>query len=183
MILDFLLNTNKLTNTMGYTTDFDGQFDLNKPLTSAHKNYLEQFAHTRRMKRDEAIAGKLEDPVRTSAGLPIGKEGAYFVNGAGFCGQDEDESVMNGNQPPEGQPGLWCQWVPNSDGTAIVWDGGEKFYEYTAWIEYLIENFFKPWGYVLNGEVYWHGEDHTDTGVIQISDNVPTVKFGKIVYQ
>jgi hypothetical protein len=37
---------------MGYHTEFDGEFNLDKPLTVAHANYLEKFAHTRRMKRD-----------------------------------------------------------------------------------------------------------------------------------
>ena len=167
---------------MGYTTDFNGEFNLNKPLTSAQKNYLETFSYTRRMKRDEVIAAKLEDPVRTSVGLPIGQDGAFFVNGRGFGGQDEDESVTNGNCPPEGQPGLWCQWVPNSDGTAIIWDGGEKFYNYVEWLEYLIENFLNPWGYVVNGEMHWYGEDRDDMGIIVVENNVVKTKTARLVY-
>ena len=34
------------------------------------------------------------------------------------------------------------------------------------------ENFLKPWGYVLSGEVSWVGEDCPDTGVIIIENNV-----------
>ena len=167
---------------MGYTTDFNGEFNLNKPLTSAQKNYLETFSYTRRMKRDEVIAAKLEDPVRTSVGLPIGRDGAFFVNGRGFGGQDEDKSVTNGNCPPEGQPGLWCQWVPNSDGTAIIWDGGEKFYNYVEWLKYLIENFLNPWGYVVNGEMHWYGEDRDDMGIIVVENNVVKTKTARLVY-
>ena len=44
------------------------------------------------------------------------------------------------------QPGLWCQWVPNASGTAIVWDEGEKFYYYIEWIKYLIEHFLRAVG-------------------------------------
>jgi len=81
------------------------------------------------------------------------------------------------------QPGLWCQWVPNEAGTAIVWDEGEKFYEYTAWIEYLIAHFLGPWGYRLDGEVYWQGEENDDRGLIAIVDNEVKIRNAVITYQ
>jgi hypothetical protein len=168
---------------MGYTTDFYGEFNLDKPLSPEHKAYLEAFAETRRMIRDDKIASNMEDPIRIAAGLPVGIDGCYFVNGVGDFGQDEDASVKNSNTPPSGQPGLWCQWVPSFEGTAIVWDGGEKFYNYVEWIEYLVENFFKPWGYVLNGEVEWQGEERDDRGMIVINDNVVKVKVAKVIYE
>lgn len=174
---------------MGYTTDFDGQFDLNKPLASQHKAYLEAFASTRRMKRDAYITEGRPDPVRLAAGLPVGLDGGYFVGEGGHAGQGEHNAdyetigILSYNYPPNGQPGLWNQWVPNDDGTAIQWDGGEKFYNYIEWIEYLIEHFLKPWGYVLNGEVEWFGEDSNDRGLICIEDNVVKTKIAKIVYE
>ena len=67
--------------------------------------------------------------------------------------------------------GLWCQWAPNKEGTAIGWDGNEKFYDYIEWIKYLIEKILKPNGYVLNGNVHWQGEDEGDRGVIEIINN------------
>ena len=90
--------------------------------------------------------------------------------------------MTDSNKPPTGQPGLWCQWTPNDDGTAIVWDGGEKFYDYVAWLEYLVKNFLKPWGYVLNGTVNWSGEDQGDVGKIVAKDNKVSKVRGKIVY-
>lgn len=161
---------------MGYTTEFNGSFKLDRPLTPEHKRYLIKFAETRRMSRNPEIASTLEDPERIAVGLPIGESGAYFTGGLGFAGQDDDPSVIDHNYQPPGQPGLWCQWVPNEDGTEIVWDEGEKFYEYIEWITYLIEHFLKRWGYVLNGEVKWCGEDvWNDRGTISIKDNVVTV--------
>lgn len=157
---------------MGYTTTFDGEFNLDKPLTKEHKEFLTKFSETRRVKRDEAKASKIQDPVREAAGLSVGKEGAYFTGGKGSFGQEADDSVIDYNYPPAGQPSLWCEWIPNEDGTAIVWDEGEKFYEYTTWIKYLIENFLKPWGYTLNGSVDWDGEESEDTGTILIEDNI-----------
>jgi hypothetical protein len=156
---------------MGYTTDFSGEFTLDRPLTPEHKAYLTKFNETRRMRRDPQIAATLPDPVREAVGLPVGPEGDYFVGGPGFMGQNDDPSVVEHNSPPNSQPGLWCQWTPNEEGTAIVWDEGEKFYEYTEWLWYLIENFLKPWGYVLNGTVRWQGEDSNDCGAIKVKNN------------
>lgn len=165
---------------MGYTTDFTGAFDLDKPLTEAHRNFLLAFNQTRRMKRDPQEAEKLDDPIREAAGLPVGPQGGYFVGAAHVeegkvespnCGQDNDASVLDHNEEPEGQPGLWCQWTVNEEGTQIVWDYGEKFYYYTKWLAYLVEHFLKPWGYVLNGEVRWSGEVAGDLGTVIAEDN------------
>jgi len=168
---------------MGYTTDFSGQFDCTPTLQPEHADYLKQFAETRRMKRDAEKASLLLDPIREAVELPIGKEGCNFVGGDGYAGQDHDDSILEYNQEPKGQPGLWCQWVPNKDGTAIEWDGNEKFYFYIEWIEYLVENYLAPWGYVLNGEVIWTGEEPSDIGKINIIDNKIEILHGEIVYK
>jgi hypothetical protein len=168
---------------MGYSTDFSGSFSLNTPLTDAHAAYLRKFAETRRMARNQTIASTLPDPVREAVGLPIGKQGAYFVGGGGHCGQDTDASVVNSNGAPDGQPGLWCQWVPTYDNDGIGWDGGEKFYNYTEWLKYIIEHFLKPWGYVLDGDVEWFGEDRDDRGIIIVENNIISTKRGRIVWE
>jgi hypothetical protein len=130
---------------MGYTTDFSGKFKVTPPLKPEHKEYLKQFNETRRMKRDPEKALELPDPIRHAVALPIGDEGCYFVGAPGFMGQDKDASIVDYNTPPgqlglveienfgsvfsenkrritdgECQPGLWCQWVPNEDGTEIA---------------------------------------------------------------
>lgn len=157
---------------MGYTTTFEGEFRLDKPLSEAHAKYLRQFARMRRMKRDAAIAETMPDAPRIAVGLPIGVYGSYFVSGVGFAGQDKDDSVLEMNDPPPGQPGLWCQWTPNEAGTAIIWDGGEKFYYYVEWLQYICDHFLKPWGYTLNGFAMWDGEWDDDNGVVVCRNNV-----------
>lgn len=168
---------------MGYTTDFEGKFNLDKPLTVVHANYLKKFGDTRRMKRDPEKAAALPDPEREAVGLPIGIESEYFVGGIGVTGQTDDESVTDHNTPASTQPGLWCQWVPTADGQGIEWDGCEKFYHYTQWLEYIIANFLKPWGYTLSGEVKWFGEDRKDMGVLRVVQNVVTTVNGTVVYE
>ena len=154
---------------MGYTTDFDGEFNLDKPLTLNQINYLNKFNETRRMKRDNSLLPT--SGLHQSVNLPLGVEGEYFVDGLGFAGQDRSENIIDYNATPTTQPSLWCQWCPSEDGESIVWDEGEKFYCYTEWLEYLIFNFLEPWGYKLNGVVKWYGEDHNDRGEIHVNDN------------
>ena len=168
---------------MGYTTDFEGSFKLDKPLAPEHLEYLKLFAQTRRMARDADIAAGMPDPVRIAAGLPIGDQGGYYIGDTEDYGQTDDASVLHYNDPPEAQPGLWCQWVPVGGGTLIEWDGNEKFYYYTQWIIYIIIHFLEPWGYVLSGEVRWWGEESTDLGMIEVVNNKVTEKFGRVIYE
>lgn len=162
---------------MGYTTEFTGTFWLNTPLEERHRVYLQKFNKTRRMRRD--VSRLPYDPYRAAVGLAAGIEGEYFVAGAGFAGQDHDDSILNYNSAPKTQPGLWCQWQPNTSGTAIKWDGGEKFYKYEEWLTYLNENFFKPWGYVLDGSVRWQGEDTKDYGTLVMNEGTLSVHPGE----
>jgi hypothetical protein len=142
-----------------------------------------------------------------------GREGEYFAMDDGQLGQNHDASIIDYNTPPgqlgygdskvpfedrwkemqrrveagECQPGLWCNWEieePIVGGEQVlVWDGGEKFYEYVAWLKYYINHFFSKWGVMLNGEITWTGEESTDLGKIIVTDNVVDVKTGTITYE
>jgi len=161
---------------MGYSTDFSGEFALDKQLALDHFNYLKAFANARHVLRDEAKAAKVDDPLRMRVNLPVGTDGEFMVSA------DDGPDVIDYNVHPKSQPALWCQWVPNETGTAIEWDGGEKFYEYVKWLDYIIAKFLKPWGYVLNGEVEWEGQDSKDKGLLIVKDNVVTTRSGRTVY-
>ena len=65
-------------------------------------------------------------------------------------------------------PGYYCQWVPADDGTAIEWDYNEKFYDATAWMEFIIDQYLRP-GAWAEGEPGLEGFtfDHTVNGVIR----------------
>lgn len=143
---------------MGYTTEFEGQFDLNKKLDDETYEFLNKLATTRRMAR--------------SVDAKYGVEGEFYVSGGGYYGQADEDNVINHNRPPKTQPSLWCQWVPTADGLHIEWDECEKFYNYVEWIIYIIEKILKPRGYILNGSVRWRGESFDDSGTIEISDNM-----------
>ncbi len=163
---------------MGYTTDFMGAFNLDRVMAPAHAKYLTNFNCTRRMKRDIENSILDNDPVREAAGLSLGKEGGYYVGSKkdGNYGQDKDTSILEYNIPPRGQPGLWCGWTVGERGDTIEWDGGEKFYSYVEWLEYILEHFLIPWGYKLNGSVTFQGESIEDRGKILVRDNKVTVE-------
>ena len=161
---------------MGYTTKFYGRFDLDRPLTPDQVAYLTRFAQTRRMKRIQVMLSDAPDPVRLAVGLPLGDEGEYFVGGeddtAWASGEDPDNaSVLDDNEPPATQPGLWCDWVPTADRRGVEWNGREKFYDPEEWLAYLIAHFLEPWGYRLNGLVKLRGDDPDDRGAIEVEDN------------
>jgi len=161
---------------MGYDTTFSGVFNLDKQLTQDHAAYLSLFANTRRMKRASVHTDLRPDPIRTAVGLPVGVDGGYFVGGNDYKGQEHSPDVLEYNAPPAGQPSLWCHWLPSASGMTIVWDETEKFYEHVDWIRYLIVHFLEPWGYIVNGEVEWQGEDKDDHGVIKVVNNTVDAK-------
>lgn len=135
---------------MGYTTAFHGQFHLNEQLDSDTHYFLTRLAATRRVARRA-------DPIH-------GLEGEFDIS-------DSDDNIIDINRPPCTQPSLWLHWIPSDDGLTIIWDGKEKFYNYIAWIEYLIKAVLAPKGYRLTGVVEWRGEEWEDSGFIIISRN------------
>lgn len=153
---------------MGYTTEFAGSFQLDRPLFDFQALYLLDFALTRRVKRSPTILTTIPDPGRDAVDLPLGEEGGYFINESH---PQAAASVIDENRPPKGQPGLYCQWQPTADGRGIEWNGREKFYRYVEWLQYLIVHFFVPWGYQLNGTVIWQGETTSDRGQIVVVNN------------
>ena len=155
---------------MGYTTDFDGHFTIDKPLDDETFNLINGLANTRRMGR------KGLDP-------EYGEEGELYYNpDSDDCGQEHDENIINYNVPPRTQPSLWLQWIVGEDKQTIEWDGCEKFYKYIEWIKYLIDKILEPRGYKVSGVVHWAGEGSGDKGKIEIKDNKVSVYEGRIQY-
>lgn len=169
---------------MGYTTYFDGAFQFDKPVTDELKNYINKFSETRRMMRDnDKIKELFPNWEELCFNGELGEDGEYFVGGDSYLyfGENKDKSIINYNDAGN-QPGLWCRWIIN-DNNELVWDEGEKFYNYVEWLEYLIKHFFSPLGYVLEGTVFYDGEDSDDFGKIIVKDNVVKVAYGHRVYE
>jgi len=150
---------------MDYTTVFDGHISITPPLNAQERAYLEKFNQTRRMWRSN---------------------GPYFVGGSGFMGQGHDPDVLDFSRPAGGQPGLWCQWVPNATGDGLIWDQGEKFYYAAEWMQYLIDHFLGSTpivailypelkaiftGHTLSGCIFAQGEDQDDQWSLTVRDD------------
>lgn len=123
---------------MGTTTWYAGQFVMNKKLDASTQAFLIHLAQTKRMKRH--VNPRI-----------YGVEGEFYV-------LDDHEGVIS-DSPPVTQPGRWLHWIPTQDGLGLKWDGGEKFYEDVAWLEYLLERVLKGRGYTFSGIV--NAEDET----------------------
>ena len=155
---------------MGYTTNFSGDFSVDKPLDDATYALLKGLASTRRMKR------KGLDPA------VYGVDGEFYYKEGSDMGQEHDDNIVDYNTPPSTQPGLWLQWTPLDDRITIEWDGGEKFYNYVEWLEYIVDKILAPRGYKLSGEVYWDGEDSEDKGKITVKNNKIVAKQAHFSY-
>lgn len=142
--------------------------------------YVGGFGQNMGQDKDESVIDSNEPPGTPLIPLALHEPYDAKTWGAKYDKQLELKAVAQ--SLGLAQPGLWCQWTPNGEGTAIVWDEGEKFYYYIEWIEYLIEHFLAPWGYKLNGEVSWDGESSDDRGIIRITDNVVSVGTAVITY-
>lgn len=90
---------------MGYTTDFNGSFELSRPATAEEREYVNRIADTRRMQRDvtklmELYKGEHGNPFakdKTNADEVYGFKGEYFAMNDGNMGQSNDASVIDHN--------------------------------------------------------------------------------------
>lgn len=158
---------------MSCTILFEGSFLLDKPLVQNHRLYLQRFSQTRRVKWFVEELEGIPDPIRVNVGLPLGPDGAYFLGREPrVVEQGNDPLIKNENTSPQGQPGLWCDWIFSDDGERIVHAGGDKFPSAQEWLYYLIHHFLQPWGYKLSGEVDWEISERMQSGTIIVEENV-----------
>ncbi len=141
---------------MGYDTQFTGQVAIDPPLNPQEIAYLREFAQSRRMNRP-----------------------------AGPYATTDDDYFDGYNDPPAGQPGLWCDFEPTSGGTAIAWNRTENFYSATEWMQYVIDHFLRPGGkaqgkpgfegftfdHAVNGTIHAEGDDEGDVWDLVVTDN------------
>jgi hypothetical protein len=100
---------------VGYDTRFTGKVTIEPPFSAAEVAFLKDYADTRHCTHQLS---------------------PYAASRAACHG-----SCIT---PGPGVPGFNCKWEPTEDGTAIEWDGEEKFYEADEWMEFIIKNFTAP---------------------------------------
>jgi len=159
---------------MGRTSKFIGEISISPELSAEEVNYLKQFnrtRHTQLLPNPYAVGDFESEDLRNT----------------------DPDLVMKNSCPPEGQPGLWCNWIPTDDGTAIKWDGAEKSHDMTEWLVYIVEHFIGrmplakvelPFlvGHELNGEVESVGEQPEDCWKMVVRNSQVRVLEGSTVY-
>lgn len=84
-------------------------------------------------------------------------------------------------------PSFYCDWRIQEDWrnnkSYLVHNGSEKSYNQAEWLKLLIETYFRPRGYTLNGEITWEGDDSYDLGKIVVTDNEVKILKAKIIYE
>jgi hypothetical protein len=86
---------------------------------------------------------------------------------------NEDPDTIEGTHPDS-----YMQWVPTETLDGIVWDGVEKFYNYTEWMQWLVQ-WLKACDIDAGGELLWSGEDAGDVGVITVAGGLVTADSGR----
>lgn len=133
-----------------------------------YADYLEAYSKTRHFQRK--CTNKITN-VMKNADIDFGVDGEFYADPKSYGWGKNASDAIDINEPPGNCPGLWCQWVVSKDLEHIEWDGGEKFYNYTEWLNFIIDNFLNKWGYTLSGYVKYQGEDEDDNGYIVIKNN------------
>lgn len=105
---------------MAYRTDFIGHVEVVPALNSAEVAYLAAFTGSRRWRRPD---------------------GPYAVP-AGAC-EPEPVGSRSWHLPADGQPTLWCDWVPCWEGCCLTWQGEERFGGVGTWLGYLVDHFLR----------------------------------------
>jgi hypothetical protein len=141
----------------------DGELHISPPLDPAQVRYLQAFSESRRVKRDVSITGNKQDPLRETVGLPVGKQGEFYV-----AHSDADKSdVLDDNTPPSTQPALLCCWTVSDDGT-LLYNAEETMETVNGaenWIPYLVRKIFRVWNRELTGEITFFDENDLRQGV------------------
>lgn len=149
---------------MAYRTDFIGHVEVRPGLNEAEVAYLAAFTASRRWRRPE---------------------GPYAVP-AEPC-EPEPTAGRAWNLPAEGQPTLWCDWVPCWDGCCLTWEGEERFAGVGTWLGYLVDHFLRPgavasrgtdprfggftFDHVLDGMVVGCRRDNKQLFAVTVSEN------------
>lgn len=170
---------------MCYTLEVEGHITIDRPLTPAQLAYLKKFCERMRLSRDPIKAAKLPDPLREAVKLPIGEESEYYI-GTELFGMEQhyhythkDETLLEPGKyvHPKTQPGTHCFFRFTDDGVTIHWGPNGTTEKSSKWLEYLVQHFFKPWGYTLNGRFSWDSDNQK--GFIAVTNN--EVQFSESV--
>ena len=159
---------------MGYNTDYKGEFYIYKTSTGRKAKLpkklgvlLVNLSRTRRMYRDvKKLAEFLKISIKECK-EKFGNYGEFYFHNDNKMGQTHTPDIIDFNNPPPTQPGLWCNFTYDSKKNAVVWNSSEKTYDGTQWIDYILRILHKN-GYEMRGTMVWRGGELGPLGTINV---------------
>ena len=164
---------------------YAGQIKVAEKMPIDIVNYINCFSAIRHVKRDNKKLKEIHpDWAEHVFDYRLGTQGEYYVpiNEPNEKDNYDDKSIVDFDNPPDTQPGLWCPWVLGGERTfeglenAIIewgqWEQEMSGYEDFKWMKYMIDKFLKVKGYVCNGIISGIGENDTGHFIIAIENNI-----------
>lgn len=153
---------------------FKGGLSISPAPSEAFITYINRFAGKRHNTKDvEVLKTRPRERENTFFG-DFGPDGIYYVG--------SNAETLDYNKPGKGCPGLYCQWIIDET-LQLVYDNSENFHHFEKWLNFLIEHFFEPMEYKLNGRIdFWIDEIEScdEWGDITVINNKVTVHYGPL---
>jgi len=74
----------------------------------------------------------------------------------------------------------FCVWDIDTS-NLYLYPTGTRAHQWDEWLKRLVDYFFKPKGVILNGYMYWEGDERSDIGEVSVDNNVVSITLFKIV--
>jgi hypothetical protein len=193
------LTTHTQAHSMSIPTYFFCEFTVTPAFRPEHEAYLKAFSNSYHCKKDVNALVLLPDPVRDLANLGVGEDGEFSVGDLDTdrpsaaviafratrvraSPSSDNEYELASTQPSTGQ----CCW--QFEGDSIWCDQDDDLEEYADWLEYVIQKFLIPWGYVVNGMlVRQEDEGYEDLppsfARLSVTDNVVRWQAGEVHFE
>lgn len=109
----------------------------------------------------------------------------YYDGGLLFNGEPNDKvkQFFKTNGVSGGRVAIPWRIDKNGDDWLLVRNSPDKRNDPDEGLKCIIEDILKPNGLILNGTIFWEGDERDDIGKIVVKDNVIFVFYGHIVYK
>jgi ribosomal protein L18 len=147
-----------------------GEIDITPPLNDYDYYYFRNFLKSPHFKRHVEKTKKNYNGTNGYYG-DYGQDGEFFIY---YIIDDQKiektDDIISTTEPPPSLPTVYCPWRLNISGNIITPIESKTYRNNYKWLKWLIENFFKPYNYKLNG--HFKVETETYSRKIVITDNL-----------
>jgi hypothetical protein len=126
---------------MAFRASTCGHLSIAPPLNAAEHDYISAFVYTRRHAGRDHPYDVPDNPAVDSV-IQIGASG--LPESGNLAGNVATRDIDTYHRPLDGQPSLWCPWVPSCQGKCLSLEAEEKISAPVTWLQYLIDHFLAP---------------------------------------